>query len=346
MKLLPKPIANPENGSETLEPVFDSCCDSVRINCSITGRLSDRTLLFLNRQAMTRLSLLLLLFILTPVASASNGLIIESITLQTPTSPVDRYGNWQLRKVRAQDIEPELADALQRRQEVPVGDSIEGNPDYRVLGHDALHPGSDGALYHSLEWVIDEQIHRTIWYHLYDGRADKQAMQQLKSEFYSTVPADQVKNPARHIYDGDNDWPFDFIDYLASNIETAVIRIRLANRGHVSLTVSDLRFTHQLSSGGDADAEIIATNLRPGIESAVLDWREQTQVFGLGQPLRVAPGEEAALEFTIKVKDAAQGDSGGMLLTLLELGYLTGDESGTLFTGALLLHDSLDDLAY
>ncbi len=289
---------------------------------------------------------LLLLTLLPAAVPAASGLTVESMTLQTEADPIDRYGRWQLRSITARDIEPQLADALQRRLETPIGETVGDEGDYRVLSHREAPSAGDGALYRSLDWIIDEQIHSTIWYHLHDGRPDKEAMEKLKSEFYSDVPAHQVKNPARHLYDGDNDWPFDLIDYLASSIETPVIQLRLANHGNDSMRLSELRFTHLLSWGGDADAEAIPTNLRPGMESAVLDWRKPSQLFRLDKPLTIAPGEEATLAFTIKAGDAAEGESGGMLLTMLELGGLQGADQGTLFVATLLLRDSLDDLAY
>jgi hypothetical protein len=296
---------------------------------------------------MARHLLLLFFFLILPAAtSAANGLTVESLSLQSPGSPVDRYGSWQLRAIAAHDIEPGLANALQRRLETRIGETVGDDGYFRVLSHRQRPPVSSGSPYQSLDWIIDEQIHSTIWYHLYDGRPDKEAMDKLKSEFYSNVPAQQVKTPARHVYDGDNDWPFDLIDYLASTIETPVIQIRLANDGKNSMTVSELRFTHLLSWGGDADAEAIPTNLRPGIESAALDWRKQSQVFRLDTPLTIAPGEKATLAFTLRVEDAAEGESGGMLLTMLELGGLQGAEEESLFVTTLLLHDSLDDLAY
>ena len=283
---------------------------------------------------------------LPSAAIAADSLTVESMTLQTEGIPVDRYGSWQLRTITARDIEPQLANALQHRLETPIGESVGDEGDYRVLSHREAPSAGEGALYRSLDWIIDAQIHSTIWYHLHDGRPDKETMEKLKSEFYSNVPAHQVKKPARHLYDGDNDWPFDLIDYLASTIESPVIQIRLANNGRNSMTVSELRFTHLLSWGGEADAEPIPINLRPAIESAVLDWRKPTQLFKLDKPLVIAPGEEATLAFTIKAGDAAEGESGGMLLTMLELDGLQGAGQETLFVATLLLRDSLDDLVY
>ena len=288
----------------------------------------------------------LLFLVFSAPVSAAKPLVIESTTLKPSASPLDRYGNWQLRKTTASGIAPELKDALQRREETGIGSTVGDDGYFRVLSHRQLSLQSDEALYQSLEWVIDEHIHRTIWYHLYDGQPDKEAIQQLKSAFYSDVPADKLKNPPRHVYDGDSNWPFDLIDYLASTIRTPVIQIRLANTGKTIATVSELRFTHLLSWGGDADAEAIPTNLYPEIDSAILDWREPSQVFRLKQPLTLAPGETATIEMTIKVKDAAEGESGGMLLTLFELGYQQDDGKENLFVATLLLQDSLDDLAY
>ena len=295
---------------------------------------------------MARYLLPVLFIFLTAAVAAADGLTVESIELQSPDSPTDRYGRWQLRTIAEGDIKPELANALQRRQGTRIGETVEDNGDYRVLSHRKAPPASDGDQYQSLDWIIDEQIHATIWYHLYDGRPDKEALEKLKSEFYSDVPAHQVKQPERHLYDGDNDWPFDLIDYLASTIESPVIQLRLANNGRNSMTVSELRFTHLLSWGGEADAEPIPINLRPGVESAVLDWRKPSQVFKLDKPLVIAPGGEAMLAFTIKAGDAAEGESGGMLLSMLELGGLQGDGEESLFVATFLLHDSLDDLAY
>lgn len=256
------------------------------------------------------------------------------------------YGEWRFTPVTAESLDDKFRKVLQEAINTEVGSYQEGNGYYRVLSHRTLEPVHDNSLYYSLDWFIDETLHRTLWYHLYDRRPDKQAIDKLKSAFYSRTGKEERNALRREIYDGDTDWPWDLIDYLAGSIEAPVLRITLRNVSEIPADVTALTFTHLLSWGGEADADVIETKRSPADVVATLHWKKPAQRFMLASPLHIQPGKAAQLDVRLIVEDASAGDGDGTLLTLMEAKYTSGNHSGTLHIGAFELNDSLRDLAY